>query len=170
MRNARPLTTTTTLSPLSMLYIDSREKKQIQQRVHGFLKVHKVESWVKALPVGDYSWTAPHLGEVVVETKTVDDFLSSLTSGRMRRQVLKLREVAHPFLAVIGTCGTNDAGHIVSIESGRESGWTTNSINAIILRYKLEGIHYEAFMDRDTFERWLLHLYTVSMKGKPMKC
>lgn len=77
-----------------MITIDSRECSAV---VKAFKK-HKIEHKVEALPVGDFMCEK----NLVIEHKSVSDFVSSFRSGHLQKQLLQQEQFKHSFLIITG--------------------------------------------------------------------
>lgn len=79
---------------MATVIVDTREKKS---KVPKLLEEFGVKIVFSTLPVGDYS---PQPG-IVVERKTVQDFIKSLKLKRFQRQLQELRDAAEKSLIII---------------------------------------------------------------------
>lgn len=77
------------------IYIDSREPKSFIDKLRTYFPVEEIE--MGNLPYGDVI-----IGELAIERKTLRDFLSSITSGRIWEQLKGLREFKFAILVLHG--------------------------------------------------------------------
>jgi ERCC4-type nuclease len=106
--------------------VDSREPLWLRQDLAESL--HPLRLGSAALETGDYwyyqdEWKGP---TVIVERKTIGDFLTSMADGRLDRQLKRAAELA-PVIALLlegswETC-TDQAQSYLSLGSKRKSGW-----------------------------------------------
>lgn len=77
------------------MYVDTREPPKIFNLMEKF----DVQFEKKALEVGDFV-----KGDVCIERKTIEDFVQSIKSGHLQKQLLKMEEkFARPYLIISGT-------------------------------------------------------------------
>lgn len=120
------------MSPEPIILVDSREQDP--------LVFNRFPSRVEGLPVGDYGiegfsdWANPAF---VVERKSIDDLIGSLTQGRKRfmREVEKLRQFRFAALVVDGDRSTVELAQYRSTASPLS---ILSSLDAIAVRC---GVH-----------------------------
>ena len=83
---------------------DTREKNDI----HGFLDELDVETKIEMLPVGDYL-----IGDVCIEYKSIQDYIQSLQSGHLHKQLYQMSyNFPLSYLMIAGLYGNvNDKKH-----------------------------------------------------------
>ena len=80
------------------IIVDSREKPHIRKLLHKAGIVYEVA----AMKTGDYRAITPY-GDVVIERKSISDFMSSMFSGRLDEQLARLANENLPILLLTGT-------------------------------------------------------------------
>lgn len=78
-----------------MFFIDSREPLEIIE----MFKQACFKYEVKALDVGDFIEDSKG---IVIERKTTEDFIQSLQSGHLHKQLLQMEQFPHPYLIITG--------------------------------------------------------------------
>ena len=79
-----------------MLKVDSREDLKIDK----ILEREGVEFTRTTLPVGDLVYEPKG---IVIERKTTEDFIQSMQSGHLAKQLLQMENFPHPFLIISGS-------------------------------------------------------------------
>ena len=112
--------------------VDFREKNSL---VASKLVALGLEIEFKALEIGDYV-----VNDVIVERKTVSDFISSMISGRLTSQLENMRQYENRLLIIEGI----DEQELYS-DSNENSGLHPNSVRgfllSILLKYKVPIIY-----------------------------
>ncbi len=119
-----------------MLLIDDREPKRLRERICAGLE----ECASKRMVVADYL-VFDKCGHVLgIERKAVDDLLSSIPQGKLKRQVGALREFDRQLLLVQGVWHLTPEGK-VSINN-RASAWMASTVQMILLGLqRFTGVH-----------------------------
>jgi len=116
-----------------VLKIDKREPKTIIRKVTKLAKENDVEYSVEVLPVGDYIWDDC----IVIERKTIQDFINSLRSGHLETQLLDMEQYSHSYLMVSGKFESVTFNPYIK-------GWTVNhtigALCSIAARYDVKMI------------------------------
>ena len=85
------------------IYIDTREKDRIQSATKYYTNELKQEVEVKELPIGDYIFTDGE-NSVCFEFKLINDFITSISSGRVFNQAINMAEnYDYHFVVIRGT-------------------------------------------------------------------
>jgi len=122
------------------IIVDNREKNSLvaSELIH---LGHEVE--FKQLEVGDYL-----IGEVIIERKTVSDFISSMLNKRLIIQLQNLQEVKEKLLVIEGIEEKelyNDNGEGVNPNAIR------GMILSILLKYKIPIVFSKDYIDTAKF-------------------
>jgi ERCC4-type nuclease len=119
-----------------VLLIDDREPKRLRERICAGLE----NCSSKRMAVGDYL-LFDKCGHILgVERKAVDDLLSSIPQGKLKRQVGALREFDRHLLLVQGIWHLTPEGK-VSINN-RASAWMASTVQMILLGLqRFTGVH-----------------------------
>ena len=99
---------------MGLIFVDSREKNQIKD----FLSDDGIDTKIEALPVGDYL-----VGNICVEYKSIQDYIQSLHSGHLHKQLYQMSynfELSYLMIGglygyEIGKTGSKKASFISSI-------------------------------------------------------
>ena len=99
---------------MGLIFVDSREKNQIKD----FLSDDGIDTKIEALPVGDYL-----VGNICVEYKSIPDYIQSLHSGHLHKQLYQMSynfELSYLMIGglygyEIGKTGSKKASFISSI-------------------------------------------------------
>jgi len=125
-----------------VLFIDKREDDRLVKKIQKAAAERGYGTTVKVLPVGDYMWES--MG-IVIEHKTIPDFISSVRDGRLETQLLDMEQYPKPYLFVDGIFKTAYAD-----PSARKwlRGWTVKhtvgSLCSILGRYNnIKGWQFE---------------------------
>lgn len=124
-----------------MLKIDSREQSMIKKVIKKANELG-VKYELTTLPVGDYMWEE---NGIVIERKTVEDFINSIRDGRLETQLLDMNDQCeHPYLFI---CGLFKDVYMKPYM--KKSGWTTKhtvgSLCSINARYNnVKAIQFES--------------------------
>ena len=85
------------------VYIDSREKDRIKTATKYYTDELKQEVEVKELPIGDYIFTDGE-NSVCFEFKLINDFITSISNGRVFNQAINMAEnYDYHFVVIRGT-------------------------------------------------------------------
>lgn len=116
-----------------MLLIDANEK-DMAKKVLKEAEKRKIEAEIKRLTVGDYLWD----DFLVIERKTVSDFVNSIRSGHLETQLLDMQQYEHAFLFI--------SGDFRSLYFKNIKNWTVNhtigSLCSIIARYDIKVLQF----------------------------
>ncbi len=116
-----------------MLYIDINEKN-MAKRVLKEAEKRKIEAEIKRLTVGDYLWD----NYLVIERKTVSDFVNSIRNGHLETQLLDMQQYEHAFLFI--------SGDFRSLYFKNVRNWTVNhtigSLCSIAARYDVKILQF----------------------------
>jgi len=74
------------------LIIDTREPPEMERKFNQWIKCRS-----EKLEVGDYKY-----GDLVIERKTIFDFISSIKKGHIQKQAIELQQFKYPYVIVIG--------------------------------------------------------------------
>jgi ERCC4-type nuclease len=92
-----------------MIKVDSREPEKIFR----YLIKNKIEYEKLELPIGDFVFEEK---DICIERKTVEDFISSLRSGHLHKQLLQMQSnFKHNFLIISGDIKTVFFSKIIQI-------------------------------------------------------
>ena len=134
------------------MYVDSREPESYLR----MLKYLGIPVEVKQLEVGDYIF-----GNVIVERKTVSDFLNSLFRGRLWKQLeeMKKQKDAIPILIVLG-----------DYPKGKQFNIFLGAVSSIVLKWRIPVVVILG-LERDKIQRYfsslLSSLYVkITMKSR----
>lgn len=118
-----------------MLRIDKREPKSMVKKVIKIAKENNIDYEIEVLPVGDYVWD----DYVVIERKTIPDFINSIRSGHLETQLLDMEQFPHAFLFISGKF--ENVNFIPYINN-----WTVNhtigSLCSIAARYDVKILQF----------------------------
>jgi len=130
----------------------------IDQREPDTIKAQFPNAAVTLLDTGD-TWVACEDGNILlIERKTSDDLLNSLKDGRLLEQIRRLVEqrinqqlrgehqTYWPYLVITGTLTADHNGKVLT---GRETGWTWNAVQGMLLTIQEMGC-YVAHCAMDT--------------------
>ena len=78
-----------------MLIIDIQEKRAIDK----IIKKLGLDSTYQNLPVGDYLYEDKG---IIVERKSIVDYINSLRSGHLYKQLMQMGQFPHPYLLISG--------------------------------------------------------------------
>jgi len=82
-----------------MLTIDSREPAKVRADVKAKVQaLMDVDVQVETLPVGDYCWD----NEIIIERKTVCDYISSVKDGRIFTQCADMDQYSKSYVFIVG--------------------------------------------------------------------
>ena len=85
------------------IYIDTREKDRIKSATRYYTNELKQEVEVKELPIGDYIFTDGE-NSVCFEFKLINDFITSISNGRVFNQAINMAEnYDYHFVVIRGT-------------------------------------------------------------------
>ena len=110
-----------------MLIIDSREPRSLKERLCGLIE----DCATRQEPVGDYLIFDKDGHVLGVERKAIDDLLSSLAGGKLRRQVSALKKYDRQLLLLQGHWRLSPSGKV--LVGTRESGWVASTVQMILL-------------------------------------
>lgn len=125
--------------------IDSREPPVVRAAVQAALSsLRNTASLVTALETGDFvirdgcgGITGPHT--VAIERKTVSDLLGSFRSGRLDKQLTRLRrDYTYPILLIEGEVKMTDQGK-VRVKS-RATSWSHASVQMFLWSVQRTGV------------------------------
>ncbi len=120
--------------------IDSREPQTVQAAVLTALSPLACTRLVTALETGDFVIRDDHGCTLAIERKRVSDLLSSFRTGRLDKQLTRLRrDYTYPILLVEGEIKMNDEGKI-KIKS-RTTAWSHASVQMYLWSTQRSGIH-----------------------------
>ncbi len=123
-----------------ILLIDQNEQATSPTRVKA-LKTVFPDATITQLVVGDINATTPH-GLLACELKTANDFLNSISDGRVFDQVARMLEHARfASLIVYGSLIYDDSDHVIA--DGRKSDWPGTSVREVIRIVQGAGCLYE---------------------------
>ena len=100
----------------SKIIIDIHEKDSL---IPSFLSESKLETEIQSLKIGDYI-----IRDIVIERKTISDFISSMISKRLIQQLLELKKYKRRFLVLEGEIN--------------EKGFNPRAIRGMILSIELD--------------------------------
>ena len=121
------------------------------------------------LITGDYIWDSP-LGLVIIERKELGNFLSSLGSGELHRQLTKMLEVAKlPVLLIEGIMEEYKGKLDYWLGPEHLSTWDYDAVQNALLSWQAGGI-YVTFSPATSYTHLrLAALYTWSQKAKHLE-
>lgn len=118
-----------------MLRIDKREPQNMIKKIVKIAKEMGLDYEVTTTPVGDYVWD----DYIVIERKTVPDFINSIRSGHLETQLLDMEQFEHAFLFISGRF--ENIKFIPYIKN-----WTVNhtigSLCSIAARYNVKVLQF----------------------------
>lgn len=121
------------------IIIDNREKNSLvaSELVH---RGYQIE--FKNIDVGDYL-----IGNVVIERKTISDFISSMLNKRLLKQLMNMQELNEKLLIIEGI----EEHELYSDESGINPNAIRGMMLSIILKYKVPIIITKDYNDTAKF-------------------
>ncbi len=120
---------------LESAIVDSREPEWIRNLTFGGIPVMSM-----ALECGDLICQCDDGATLVIERKTVSDFLGSITDGRLFSQAGSLYAVSQwAYLIICGELRPTHNG--MTIVDGRETGWQWASIQGAFITVQELGVH-----------------------------
>lgn len=126
--------------PKEKVIMDYREKNSL---VFSHLKNLGLDVEVKELKVGDYV-----IKNVVIERKTISDFISSIINGRLLKQIEELKQFENKLLIIEGISEQE-------IYTDDDSGMNANAIRgfllSIVLKHKIPLIFTQSAEDTAKF-------------------
>lgn len=129
-------------SSASALLVDSREPGWIAEALKASLPEASIS--VCELPVGDIQFFSVDRKLIVIERKTISDFLNSLRDGRLADQIRRAVESADiPILLVEGEWRVSYYSGTLEFRTDnfwRASGWRLSSVQNLILDLQLQGV------------------------------
>ena len=131
-----------------MINYDSREPNSVITPLLLECDNNEIEVVEKLMPYGDYGWV--HNGmSFGIERKVNTDLLSSLTNGRINKQLRGMIEVYDvPILLIEGWI----EGHGKNVNVGKwkyQSGWNYSALFNLLLEFQMAGI----FLTFSPYER-----------------
>lgn len=134
------------------LMIDSREPQHIQSLTFGGADIA-----VMPLDAGDLWVACTDDNLLVVERKTVGDFLNTLRDDRLFSQMAKIREVSPwAYLVICGDLREGPAGKCWV--DGRESGWNWSSVSGALLTVQELGVHVLSIAGDHEYDQAVIRL------------
>lgn len=106
-----------------MLYVDTREPPSV---IKAFRDIG-IKCEQKTLPIGDIY---DEDSGVVIERKTVEDFIGSVKTQHLQKQLLQMKDLPHPFLIIHGTFN-----HTYNIDLNFSMAQFTGAMASSLLRY-----------------------------------
>lgn len=130
---------------MNEIIVDTAEPKKVQQ----MFKTQGIKHKVEKLLIGDFV-----CNEVCIERKSMPDFVSSIKSGHLQKQLLQMQEnYKQPFLIISGSLKELHAlGEIIRRKSrfNPYAGWTVNhhvgALASVGVRYNVKVLQ----VDNDT--------------------
>jgi ERCC4-type nuclease len=114
--------------------IDNREPEAYIRAICVPLTDHVVVT----LPSGDYAWNGKY-GRVVVERKTISDFVASLHDGRWAQQIPRLQSAQFPILLLEGALEYSPDGKVML--RGQEQAWSPEYLDGALLTAQRLGVY-----------------------------
>lgn len=96
---------------------------------------------VYQMPFGDYGWPAPDTGMVLVERKTVRDFMHSIEDGRWAKQIAGLVSSSPlPILLLEGSYEYDAGGGHIVVNHHTEA-WSPDFLDGALLTAQRQGLY-----------------------------
>lgn len=126
-----------------MIVIDSREPANLVETIR-----RAVPNITRALlPTADFAIYDMDGCGIGIERKTVLDFLQSFSSGRLVKQINRMREIYRPILLLEGQFSLADNMRVRTMITGpngrvhrRDTGWHHSAIQMALLAVQREGV------------------------------
>jgi len=148
-----------------MLVLDTREPLDINAAI--FLAVPTTHIEQKALRTGDVTMTDKCGCTVGIERKATNDLLSSIASGRLQKQLGRLKaEFDYPLLVIQGQILLGADGH--AIADNRETGFNYHAVQMLLWSLQTKGIFVLYAAGRDEFAAIVRALHNRCMNER--KC
>ena len=151
------------IGPMPILADTGDERSGVPQLLKG-LNIAPVT--IMRLLIGDYIWDSP-FGLVIIERKELGNFLSSLGSGELHRQLTKMLEVAKfPVLLIEGIMEEYKGKLDYWLGPEQLSKWDYDSVQNALLSWQAAGI-YVTFSPATSYTHLrIASLYAWSQKEK----
>ena len=134
-----------------ILFIDNREKSGLEDLVKKYLDKNKLRYQTRQNMITDYAFNS-----VGIEAKSVDDYMGSMYSGHLERQLQNLDDnYANPYLLIWGTLD----GYVAKAKKGGRKiqfpkAWS--SYIGSLARFTTDfDISVIMFPDRSSAARWI---------------
>lgn len=96
----------------------------------------------RGLEVGDYCFQTVENKMVLIERKSINDLLGSMSSGRLHRQVRNLLATdCIPMLLIEGYMGSDRHGKIKAYRGRKVSSWPYTTIQNFLISGQLNGLY-----------------------------